>query len=119
LERLSLPRRMSALLQGESLLNDAAGLVLFRFAVAAALTGTFSLTDATLTFSVLTVGGVLLGAAVGFIGVYSLRRLQDSQLAITVTLLLPPGRTGARTRSATNDGRTLPWVKPSLTISPR
>jgi monovalent cation/hydrogen antiporter len=89
LERLSLPRRMSALLQGESLLNDAAGLVLFRFAVAAALTGVFSIPDATLTFGVLTIGGVLIGAAVGFVGLYGLRRLSDSQLAITVTLLLP------------------------------
>lgn len=89
LEGLSLPRRMSALLQGESLLNDAAGLVLFRFAVAAALTGSFSLGEATLAFGVLTIGGVLIGSAVGLVGVYGLRRLQDSQLAITVTLLLP------------------------------
>ncbi len=89
LERLSLPRRMSALLQGESLLNDAAGLVLFRFAVAASLTGAFNLGEATAAFGVLTVGGVLVGAAVGFAGMYGLRRLQDSQLAITVTLLLP------------------------------
>ncbi len=41
LDRVRLPRRVSVLLEGESLLNDAAGLVLFRFAVAAALTGTF------------------------------------------------------------------------------
>jgi CPA1 family monovalent cation:H+ antiporter len=89
LEGLNLPRRMSALLQGESLLNDAAGLVLFRFAVAAALTGAFSLGEATLTFGVLIIGGVLIGTAVGLVGVYTLRRLQDSQLAITTTLLLP------------------------------
>jgi CPA1 family monovalent cation:H+ antiporter len=89
LEHLSLPRRMSTLLQGESLLNDAAGLVLFRFAVAAALTGTFSLGEATFAFGVLTIGGVLIGAAIGLVGTYGLRRLQDSQLAITVTLLLP------------------------------
>lgn len=42
LERVALPRRLMVLLEGESLLNDAAGLVLFRFAVAAALSGVFS-----------------------------------------------------------------------------
>jgi monovalent cation/hydrogen antiporter len=89
LEGLRLPRRMIALLQGESLLNDAAGLVLFRFAVAAALTGAFSIGEAMLTFGVLAIGGVLVGAVVGFVGTYVLRRLHDSQLAITVTLLLP------------------------------
>jgi CPA1 family monovalent cation:H+ antiporter len=89
LERLSLPRRMTALLQGESLLNDAAGLVLFRFAVAAALTGTFSAGHAAVMFGALAIGGVLVGAAVGYVGMMVLRRLRDTQLAITVTLLLP------------------------------
>ncbi len=42
LQRVSLPPRMTVLLEGESLVNDASGLVLFRLAVAAALTGTFS-----------------------------------------------------------------------------
>ena len=51
LERLHLPGRLVALLQGESLLNDAAGLVLFRFAVAAALTGAFSAGAAAATFA--------------------------------------------------------------------
>src|SRR5712672_1142977 len=89
LERLILPPRMSALLQGESLLNDASGLVLFRFAVAAALTGAFSLGEAAFEFSMLTVVGVVLGGAVGFVGVQVLRRLHDSHLAITMTLLIP------------------------------
>ncbi|HYQ44829.1 MAG TPA: cation:proton antiporter, partial [Polyangiaceae bacterium] len=43
LQRVKLPRRLSTFLEGESLLNDATGLVLFRFAVAAVLTGTFSI----------------------------------------------------------------------------
>ena len=42
LQRVKLPRRLGTLLEGESLLNDATGLVLFRFAVAAVATGTFS-----------------------------------------------------------------------------
>ncbi|MFC0408528.1 Na+/H+ antiporter [Roseomonas elaeocarpi] len=89
LERLHLPGRLTALLRGESLLNDAAGLVLFRFAVAAALTGSFSLGEATLAFGVLAVGGVAVGAVVGLLGTAVLRRLRDTQLAIVTTLLLP------------------------------
>jgi Na+/H+ antiporter len=89
LERLSLPRHLIATLQGESLLNDASGLVLFRFAVAAALTGSFSLTGATTTFVILTVGGIGFGWLVGLAGIMVLRRLQDSELAIITTLLLP------------------------------
>jgi monovalent cation/hydrogen antiporter len=88
LERLSLPARMSALLQGESLLNDASGLVLFRFAVAAALTGAFSATAAIESFCFLSIGGVAFGLAVGQVGLFVIRRLRDSELAITATLLL-------------------------------
>ena len=88
LERLSLPPRLSALLQGESLLNDASGLVLFRFAVAAALTGSFSTAAAAGTFCILTVGGTVFGFAVGWAGLFVIRRLDDSELAITATLLL-------------------------------
>ncbi len=88
LERLSLPPRLSALLQGESLLNDASGLVLFRFAVAAALTGSFSAGSAVATFCILTVGGIAFGFVVGWAGLFAIRRLDDSELAITATLLL-------------------------------
>ncbi|MFD0937778.1 cation:proton antiporter, partial [Methylobacterium trifolii] len=89
LARVSLPRRLMVLLEGESLLNDAAGLVLFRFAVAAALTGAFSIGDATLTFGVLALGGVAVGAAVGFAWVKLLRYLEDVHLMIAGTFLLP------------------------------
>lgn len=89
LKRLSLPGRLTSTLEGESLLNDASGLVLFRFAVAAALTGGFSAIDATASFVMVSVGGVALGWMVGRIGIALLRRLRDSELAILVTLLLP------------------------------
>ena len=87
LERLSLPRRLMVLLEGESLLNDAAGLVLVRFAVAAALTGAFSAQQAILTFSVLAIGGVVVGTVLGYLVVFALRYLKDDYLVITVTLL--------------------------------
>ncbi|MDF5808568.1 cation:proton antiporter [Pseudomonas aeruginosa] len=46
-----LPRRLMHLLEGEALMNDASGLVAFKFAIAAAMTGVFSLVDASLNFS--------------------------------------------------------------------
>jgi len=88
LERLHLPSRISALLQGESLVNDASGLVLLRVAVAATLTGTFSISEALGSFSWVAIGGVLVGLIVGWSGVWVIRRLRDSELIITATLLL-------------------------------
>ncbi|WP_432378708.1 Na+/H+ antiporter [Duganella sp. P38] len=58
-----IPKRLMHILEGESLLNDASGLVCFRFAVAAAMTGAFSLQSAALTFVWVVVGGI--GAGVG------------------------------------------------------
>lgn len=89
LERLTLPGRITALLQGESLLNDASGLVLFKFAVAAALTGAFSVGAALGSFGILTAGGIAFGWVIGQAGLFVLRRVRDSELAITATLLLP------------------------------
>lgn len=90
LQRVSLPRRLSTLLEGESLLNDATGLVLFRFAVAAALTGTFDAGQAAAGFLVLALGGAVVGAAVGGIAVLLIRRLKDDDdfLVIAISVLL-------------------------------
>jgi CPA1 family monovalent cation:H+ antiporter len=62
--RTPIPKRVMHILEGESLLNDASGLVCLRFAIAAALTGSFSLLDASLTFLQLALGGVAIGAGV-------------------------------------------------------
>ncbi len=88
LARVKLPRRMMVLLEGESLVNDAAGLVLYRFAVAAALSGSFSLREATASFGLLAAGGIAIGLAFGWLVMRILRRLQDAQLAIMVTMLV-------------------------------
>ena len=88
LQHVTLPRRLSTLLEGESLLNDAAGLVLFRFAVAAVLTGTFSLGAATGSFFLLVIGGIAVGAAIGALWVLLLRRLGDDTLMIAATVLV-------------------------------
>ncbi len=57
-----LPSALLHVIQGEALLNDASGLVTFKFAVAAALTGAFSLSQASLEFVIVAVGGVLVVA---------------------------------------------------------
>ncbi|TAA23224.1 MULTISPECIES: Na+/H+ antiporter [Pseudoxanthomonas] len=61
--RVPIPKRLMHILEGESLLNDASGLVCFQFAVAAALTGAFSLADASLTFLWVALAG--LGCGIG------------------------------------------------------
>ncbi|ARO30676.1 MULTISPECIES: Na+/H+ antiporter [unclassified Rhizobium] len=88
LERVRLPRRLQILLEGESLLNDASGLVLFRFAVAAAATGSFSAMEAASSFLVLALGGMVVGVVVGTVWVKFVRRLGDEYLIIAATVLL-------------------------------
>ncbi|KWF32740.1 sodium:proton antiporter [Burkholderia diffusa] len=85
LERVALPRRLMVLLEGESLLNDAAGLILYRFAVAATLTGAFSLPHALGSFALLGVGGIAIGIAIGLMVIALLRRLQSPYHVIIAT----------------------------------
>jgi len=88
LQSVKLPRRLSTLLEGESLINDATGLVLFRFAVAAALTGTFSASAAAGQFLVLALGGIVTGAAIGGLWMLLLKRLNDEYLIVAASVLL-------------------------------
>ncbi len=89
LGRLKLPRRVVAILEGESLVNDAAALVLYKFAVAAVLTGAFSLADASIQFVGVAVGGVAVGVAMGWLFVVIHTRLKDSLAEIMLSVLLP------------------------------
>ncbi len=83
-----LPPRVVVLLEGESLVNDATGIVLFRLAVAAAMTGAFSWWGALGSFAVLSVGGIVAGLAFGAISSVLLARLRDPNLAIIASLLI-------------------------------
>jgi monovalent cation/hydrogen antiporter len=87
LKGVHLPRRLTTLLEGESLLNDAAGLILFRFAVVAALSGAFNLGAAVQAFAVVAIGGVLVGLAVGAAWVLLVRILNNRMLIIGATVL--------------------------------
>ncbi len=92
--RLRVPARLSTILDGESLMNDATGLVAFKFALAAVVVGSFSITTALAQFSLLSVGGFAVGLIVGY-GIGRLRDLlmhlqvSDSLIEITLSLLTP------------------------------
>ncbi|MDV6330805.1 Na+/H+ antiporter [Asticcacaulis sp. 201] len=64
--RVPIPKRLMHILEGEALLNDASGLVCLRLAIAAALTGAFSLVGAVTTFAWLAIGGLGIGFAVSW-----------------------------------------------------
>lgn len=87
LERLRLPRRIVTVLEGESLINDASALVLYRLAVAAVGAGSVALGEAAATFVLLAAGGLAIGYAVGRAILFALRRLRDPLLEILASFL--------------------------------
>jgi monovalent cation/hydrogen antiporter len=89
LRRFRLPRRIVALLEGESLVNDATGLVLYRFAVAAALTGIFSGWSMVADFALIAFGGIVLGIAMGWITSRLQEGLRDPMLELAMSLTTP------------------------------
>ena len=74
---MGLPRRMRSVLEGESLINDGTALVAYKVAVAAVMTGSFSLADAGFHFLADAGGGILIGLAAGSVIAEVRRRLDD------------------------------------------
>ena len=94
--RTPIPTRMKRILQGESLFNDASGLVCMRFAVAAALTGSFVFSSALVTFLWVALGGLIIGAAVTWLLItarfWTTQHIgEESGDQILLTLLIPFG----------------------------
>jgi CPA1 family monovalent cation:H+ antiporter len=87
--KLCLPRRILVVLEGEGLANDATALILYRFAVAAISTGTFSLPQASGSFVAIIVGEVLFGLAAGWLSLHARHRARDPQVEITLSLITP------------------------------
>ena len=87
--KLGMPRRILVILEGEGLANDATALILYRFAVAAIMTGMFSLPKATGTFIVIVAGEIVFGAAVGWLSLRARHWARDSQVEITLSLITP------------------------------
>lgn len=94
--RVPIPKRLMHILEGESLLNDASGLVCLRFAVAAAVTGTFSLYNAALSFFWVALGEIGVGLAVTFAvtrgKIWIARHVgEEAGTQIIISLLIPFG----------------------------
>ncbi|MDR2039917.1 MAG: sodium:proton antiporter, partial [Bacteroidales bacterium] len=93
-KRVNVPPRIMNILSGESIINDASGIVCFQFAVAAVVTGTFSVTDAIGRFIILGLGGILVGLAFTLLK-YALVRwirslgMENVTLHILIEILTP------------------------------
>src|SRR5467141_807451 len=88
-QTLRVPRKIIVILEGESLINDATSFIAFRFAVAALLTGGFSLGQASLQFLFVATGGVCVGLAIGWLATQVQKRLDDPPVQTMFSLLTP------------------------------
>jgi len=90
LQFVKTPTRMSSVLEGESLLNDASSLLIFRFALIAVATGQFIWYDAALSFTWMLIGGIGIGLLVGWIFMKAHKRLPtDVNTDIVLTIVTP------------------------------
>ena len=119
--RLGLPRRIVVVLEGEGLANDATALVLYRFAVVAVSTGTFSLERASGIFVLIVVGEIIYGLAVGWLSLRLRQWAHDPRVEITLSLMTPylafwvPAHLGGSGVLATVAcGLYVSWVGPRL-----
>ncbi len=122
--RLGVPRKLVAIVEGESLVNDGTGLVLYRVAVAAVVTGSFSAVATGGQFLLSVVGGVAVGLAVGWIVRQVRRRLDNPPAEITISLMtgyfafVPAELLGfSAVLGAVSAGIYLGWHTPELTSS--
>ena len=89
-QRLSVPRRVVSILEGESLLNDATALTIYRAAIGAAVAiATVSVVGSLASFVFVALGGILIGLVVGWIVAWVRTHLSDTPVEITVSLLTP------------------------------
>ena len=90
LKNIKIPKRIVTILEGESLVNDASSLIVFRFALAAVLTGKFSVHEAAINFFMVTIMGVLVGLAVAHVMYFIHRFLPTtSSIDAAFTLIAP------------------------------
>ena len=87
LQGLNVPKKISAILEGESLVNDASSLIVFRFAIAAILTGQFNLFEASTQFLLVAGMGLAIGVAIAFL-IYILHRFLPTTPSIDTGLTL-------------------------------
>ena len=120
--RLGVPRRVIAVIEGESLVNDGTALVLLKVAVGAVVAGTFSTTDLGLRFVWSVVGGVGIGLVVGYVVAELRRRIDNPPIEVTISLMtgyfafLPAAAAGSSgVLAVVTAGVYLGWRTPELT----
>src|SRR3954451_20830082 len=89
IRRTPVPERVAVVVEGEALVNDGVGLTIYRAAVGAATAGTFSLFATALSLVLVATGGVAIGLAVGWALNALKRRVQESEIEITLSLFTP------------------------------
>jgi monovalent cation/hydrogen antiporter len=122
--QLGVPRKLVAIVEGESLVNDGTGLVLYRIAVTAVVAGSFSLFHAGWLFLVTATGGIAVGLAVGWVVREVRRRLDNPPAEVTISLLtgyvafIPADLLGVSSvLAAVTAGIYLGWHTPELTTA--
>jgi Na+/H+ antiporter len=120
-ERLNVPRRVITVLEGESLINDATALVAYRVAVAAVVSGSFSLLDASGRFVLNVVAGLAIGLAIGWVVAGLRRRIQNPPIEMAISIstayfaYLPAQAIGVSgVVAAVTSGIYLGWLAPQL-----
>jgi Na+/H+ antiporter len=120
--RLGVPRRIVAIVEGESLVNDGTALVLYRVAVVAVVSGSFSIWGAGLRFIGTATGGVAVGLVVGYVIAAVRRRLDNPPVEVTISLLsgyfayLPAAALGlSGVLAVVTTGVYMGWRTPELT----
>lgn len=88
-QQVGLPRRLLTILEGESLTNDAVALTAFRMAILAAVTGTFSTSDAAVDLGIAILGAIPIGLAVGWITARARRRANDPRVIVVIGMVTP------------------------------
>ena len=124
MRRVGAPRRLVAIVEGENLTNDWTALVLYRFAVAAVVSGSFSLWKAGLEFIASGVGGLIVGLAAGWLIRQVRSRINDPPTEITISILsgyvgyLPAEELGlSGVIAAVTTGLYMAWYTPQLTTA--